>query len=61
MKQRQNSGINKKNLIILLIAIVLITIGYIIMEQGDAVISPIILIISYVIIIPVALLFPTKK
>lgn len=61
MKQRQNSGITKKNLIILLIAIVLITIGYIIMEQGDAVISPIILIISYVIIIPVALLFPTKK
>jgi len=61
MKQRQNSGINKKNLIILLIAIVLITIGYIIMEQGDAVISPIILIISYVILIPVALLFPTKK
>ena len=61
MKQRQNSGITKKNLIILLIAIVLITIGYIIMEQGDAVISPIILIISYVILIPVALLFPTKK
>ncbi len=57
----------KTNLIITVIAVVLLTIGYILMAQGpwdnpvSLTISPIILVFTYVIVIPVAILFFGKK
>jgi len=61
MNQRLNSGIDKINIILLLICITFIFIGYFIMSQGDITVSPIILIIIYIIIIPLALLIKKKK
>jgi hypothetical protein len=51
-----------KTNIILLIAAILATIaGYIIMGTGDKTISPIILIIAYVVLFPAAIMAGTKK
>ena len=52
---------NKLNVILLAVAILAIVIGYIIMGTGDKTISPIILIIAYVIIFPAAIIAGTKK
>ena len=52
---------NKLNVILLAVAILAIVIGYIIMGTGDKTISPIILIISYVILFPAAIIAGTKK
>ena len=52
---------NRLNLILLSVAILAIVIGYIIMGTGDKTISPIILIIAYVIIFPAAIIAGTKK
>jgi len=60
MTKFSKSNLTKTNLIILIVGILLITIGYIILGKGDITISPIILIIGYLVIIPVALLYPTK-
>lgn len=46
----------KTNLIILILAIVLLVVGYIVLSTGDRTISPIILVISYVVLIPLAFL-----
>ena len=51
----------KLNLILFLTAIAFLIIGYGIMGTGDATISPVILIISYVILFPAALLAGTLK
>ncbi|NQV16968.1 MAG: hypothetical protein HQ534_00265 [Armatimonadetes bacterium] len=51
----------KINAILLIIAILATVIGYIIMGTGDKTISPIILIIAYVVLFPVAILYGTKK
>ncbi len=48
---------SKTNLIILILAIVLLVVGYIVLSTGDRTISPIILVISYVVLIPLAFLF----
>jgi hypothetical protein len=55
------SGLNKTNYILLLVGILLVTIGYVIMAVGDRTISPIVLIIAYMVIIPIALLWKTKS
>jgi len=52
---------NKTNVIVLIIAIVTTIIGYIIMGTGDKTISPILLIIAYVILFPVSIIIGTKK
>ncbi len=52
---------NKLNVILLAVAILAIVIGYIIMGTGDKTISPIILIIAYVILFPAAIIAGTKK
>jgi len=51
----------KINAILLIIAILATVLGYIIMGTGDKTISPIILIIAYVVLFPVAILYGTKK
>ena len=60
MDKEKKSGLTKINYRILIIGIIIITIGYIIMATGDSTISPLLLIISYMIVIPIALLWRKK-
>jgi hypothetical protein len=53
-------NLGKINFIILIIAAVLLALGYFIMAQNDVVISPLILSLVYVVIIPFALLYKPK-
>ena len=52
---------NKTNIILLVIAIITTVVGYIIMGTGDKTISPILLIIAYVILFPASIIIGTKK
>ena len=52
---------NKTNTILLIIAIITTVAGYIIMGTGDKTISPILLIIAYVILFPASIIIGTKK
>ncbi len=52
---------NKTNSTLLIIAILATIVGYIIMGTGDKTISPIILIIAYVVLFPAAIMAGTKK
>jgi hypothetical protein len=49
------------NVIILIIAIIITVLAYIIMGTGDKTISPILLIISYVVLFPLAIIIGTNK
>ena len=53
-------GLGRINYILLLIAAVLLIIGYIIMSFNEIVISPVILVLVYLGIIPFALLYKPK-
>jgi len=63
MKQAKKDrlGFTKGNYILLLIGVIVITIGYIVMGQNDIILSPLLLFVAYIIIIPVALLVKFKK
>lgn len=61
MSKIVKSGLGKRNYIILLIGVLLVTIGYFVMNTGERTISPIILIIAYVIVIPISLILPAKN
>lgn len=52
---------SKLNIIIFIVGIVILTLGYIIMSTGDITISPILLVIAYLIIFPLAILIGTIK
>lgn len=52
---------NKTNSTLLICGILATIIGYIIMGTGDKTISPIILIIAYVVLFPAAIVAGTKK
>ena len=52
---------NKTNSTLLIIAILATIVGYIVMGTGDKTISPIILIIAYVVLFPAAIMAGTKK
>jgi hypothetical protein len=51
----------KLNTILMVIALVIITAGYIIMRKNDISISPVLLLIAYVILIPAAIMLKGKK
>ncbi len=51
----------KTNATLLIIAIIVTIIGYIIMGTGDKTISPILLIISYVVLFPMAIIIGMNK
>ncbi|MBI9032290.1 hypothetical protein JEZ13_09865 [bacterium] len=68
MKKKITDRLNltKINYIILSIAIIVIITGYIVMKYvgddlGDKTISPILLTIGYVVLIPLALFYKTKR
>ena len=52
---------NKINVVLLIVAILTTVAGYIIMGTGDNTISPILLIIAYVILFPASIIVGTKK
>ncbi|MBT3756268.1 MAG: hypothetical protein HOK80_00360 [Candidatus Cloacimonetes bacterium] len=52
---------NKINVVLLIVAILTTVAGYIIMGTGDNTISPILLIIAYVILFPASIIIGTKK
>ncbi|MBN2829046.1 MAG: hypothetical protein JXR56_01865 [Candidatus Cloacimonetes bacterium] len=60
-KEKDRLGVFNLNLFIMLVAILLITIAYFIMGNGDYTISPIILIVAYAVVIPISLLIKPKK
>jgi len=51
----------KRNYLILVFGVLIITIGYLVMNIGDNFFSPILLVIGYCVLIPVSLLVPPKK
>ncbi|HPV14103.1 MAG TPA: hypothetical protein PL126_00470 [Candidatus Cloacimonadota bacterium] len=53
-------NLGKVNFLILIIAAVLLVVGYFIMAMNDIVISPLILSLVYAVIIPFALLYKPK-
>ncbi len=68
MKKRitDRLNLNKTNYILLTIAIVVIIIGYIVMQYGgddlgDKTISPIILTIGYIVLVPLALFYKKRE
>lgn len=50
----------KINLVILVLALVLIMVGYILLGKGDRTVSPVLMVISYVVLIPGAFLIQPK-
>jgi len=59
--KKDRLGLTAGNYILLIAALVIITLGYLIMAGGDITASPILLFMAYVIVIPVALLIRFKK
>jgi len=53
--------LGKINYILLLIAAIVLVIGYIIMSFNEISVSPILLVLAYAVIIPFALLYQPKK
>ncbi len=51
----------KTNIILFVVAILVTILGYIIMATGDNTISPILLVIAYIILFPAAIIVGTKK
>lgn len=60
-KEKKRLNLGKMNFVILILALILLVLGYIIMAQNEITISPIILAIAYVIIIPIGLLYKPKN
>ncbi|MDD4309120.1 MAG: hypothetical protein PHO32_01955 [Candidatus Cloacimonetes bacterium] len=63
MKSKNNNRLQlgKVNFLLLALAAILLIVGYFIMSLNEIVISPILLAIVYVIIIPFALLYQPKQ
>jgi hypothetical protein len=49
------------NTILMVIALIMLTAGYIIMRKNDISVSPILLLVAYVILIPAAIVLNGKK
>jgi membrane protein YdbS with pleckstrin-like domain len=60
-KNKDRLQLGKINFLLLLLAAVLLVIGYFIMSLNEIVISPVILAAVYVLLIPFALLYQPKK
>ncbi len=60
-QKKDRLGLSSGNYIIMLVAIAIMTAGYLIMAGNDITISPVLLVIAYVFVIPLSLLFKFKK
>lgn len=61
MKNKDKLHLSKVNFMLLLVAAILLVLGYYIMSLNEIVVSPLILSAVYVILIPFALLYQPKK
>ncbi|MFW5627925.1 MAG: hypothetical protein ACOCG6_01670 [Candidatus Cloacimonadaceae bacterium] len=60
-KEKKRLNLGKANFLILITALILLVLGYIIMALNEITISPIILTVAYLIIIPLGLLYKPKN
>lgn len=60
-QKKDRLGLSSGNYILMIVALAVMTIGYIIMGQNEISLSPILLVIGYIFIIPVSLLIKFKK
>jgi hypothetical protein len=60
-EKKDRLGLSMGNYLLLLVAFIIITAGYIIMSRDEITISPLLLFVAYIIVIPVALLVKFKK
>ena len=51
----------KRNYILFGVGLVVIILGYIFLGKGDTVLAPVLLVLGYVVIIPIAILIKDKK
>jgi len=60
-QKKDRLGLASANYIIMLVALVIMTAGYIIMGQNEIAVSPVLLVIAYVVIVPLSLIIKFKK
>lgn len=60
-KTKDRIGLAKANYILLIISAIILIAGYFIMSLNEITISPILLILAYVVIIPFALLWKPRQ
>ena len=60
-KDNDRIGLGKANYILMIVAAIILIAGYFIMSTHEITISPILLIITYVIVIPFALLWRPRQ
>jgi membrane protein YdbS with pleckstrin-like domain len=60
-QKKDRLGLAKANYLLLLVALVIMTAGYIIMGQNEIAVSPIMLVIAYVVVVPLSLIIKFKK
>lgn len=60
-KERNRINLGPLNYLLLLVAAIILIAGYFIMSLNEISISPVLLILAYVVIIPIALLVPGKR
>ena len=60
-KEKDRLGLGKLNYLLLLLASVLLAVGYIIISFNEIFISPVILIAVYLVVLPLALLYKPKQ
>jgi len=60
-QKKDRLGLAPANYILMLVALVIMTAGYVIMGQNEITISPILLVIAYAFVIPLSLLIKFKK
>ncbi len=60
-KNKDKLQLGKINFLLLLLAAILLVVGYFIMSLNEIVVSPLILVAVYVVLIPFALLYQPKK
>jgi len=63
MSKKENYRLNlgKTNIILLIVAAILLIAGYFVMTLNEINLSPVLLLIAYAVVIPIALLLPPKK
>lgn len=60
-KEQKRLNLGKANIIFMIVALVLLIAGYVIMSFNEISISPVLLMIAYLVILPLALLWPPPK
>jgi len=60
-KEHNRLNLGKTNIILLIVAAILLIAGYLVMTLNEINVSPVLLLIAYAVVIPIALLLPPKK